>query len=51
MANSRKFSTELMLQKGIDEIINYVHKSEILDFSENEFAFSGDSNAFEENAQ
>jgi hypothetical protein len=40
-----------MLQKGIDEIINYVHKSEILDFSENEFAFSGDSNAFEENAQ
>jgi uncharacterized protein YegP (UPF0339 family) len=51
LANSRKFSTELMLQKGIDEIINYVHKAEILDFSENEFAFSEDSSAFEEDAQ
>jgi hypothetical protein len=40
-----------MLQKGIDEIINYVHKAEILDFSENEFAFSEDSSAFEEDAQ
>jgi len=40
LANSRKFSTELMLQKGIDEIINYVHMAEILDFSENEFVFS-----------
>jgi uncharacterized protein YegP (UPF0339 family) len=40
LANSRKFSTELMLQKGIDEIINYVHKAEILDFSENELVFS-----------
>jgi hypothetical protein len=51
LANSRKFSTELMLQKGIDEIINYVHMAEILDFSENELVFSEDSNAFEENAQ
>ncbi len=40
LANSRKFSTELMLQKGIDEIINYVHMAEILDFSENELVFS-----------
>ena len=39
-AISRKYSTELMMQKGIDEIINYVHKAEILDFSENEFVFS-----------
>ena len=46
LANSRKFSTELMLQKGIDEIINYVHKAEILDFSENELVFSEDSNDF-----
>jgi hypothetical protein len=51
LANSRKFSTELMLQKGIDEIINYVHMAEILDFSENELVFSEDSNGFEENAQ
>ena len=40
LANSRKFSTDLMLQKGIDEIINHVHKAEILDFSENELVFS-----------
>jgi hypothetical protein len=40
LANSRKFSTELLLQKGIDEIINYVHMAEILDFSENELVFS-----------
>jgi uncharacterized protein YegP (UPF0339 family) len=51
LANSRKFSTELMLQKGIDEIINYVHKAEILDFSENEFVFSEDSSAFEDDEQ
>lgn len=51
LANSRKFSTELMLQKGIDEIINYAHKAEILDFSENDFAFSEDSADFEEGAQ
>jgi len=51
LANSRKFSTEIMLQKGIDEIINYVHMAEILDFSENEFVFSEDSSAFEDDAQ
>lgn len=51
LANSRKYSTELMLQKGIDEIINYAHKAEILDFSENDFEFSDDSAVFEEGAQ
>jgi uncharacterized protein YegP (UPF0339 family) len=39
LANSRKFSTELLLQKGIDEIIKYVATSEILDFSEPSLAF------------
>jgi hypothetical protein len=39
LANSRKYSTELLLKKGIDEIIKYVHIAEILDFSENEFIF------------
>ena len=39
LANSRKFTTELLLQKGIDEIIKYVSISEILDFSEPSLAF------------
>jgi uncharacterized protein YegP (UPF0339 family) len=39
LANSRKYSTELRLQKGIDEIVKYVMSAEILDFSENEFVF------------
>ena len=39
LANSRKFTTELLLQKGIDEIVKYVSISEILDFSEPSLAF------------
>ena len=39
LATSRKYSTPLMLAKGIDEILTYLPKSEILDFSENEFVF------------
>ena len=39
LANSRKFTTELLLQKGIDEIVKYVATSEILDFSEPSLAF------------
>lgn len=39
IANSRRFSTELALKKGIDEIIRSIHKSEILDFSELENIF------------
>lgn len=39
LANSRKYSTELRLKKGIDEIIKYVPMAEILDFSESEFEF------------
>lgn len=47
LANSRKYSTELMLQKGIDEIIKYLPVAEVLDFSEGEFAFA-DEDVFEE---
>ena len=36
-ATSRKYTTELLLQKGIKEIVLYASKAEILDFS------SGDS--------
>ena len=39
LANSRKFSTELMLEKGIDQITRYILEAETLDFSENEDVF------------
>jgi len=39
LATSRKYSTELMLKKGINEILLYVSRSEMLDFSENDFVF------------
>ena len=48
LANSRKYSTELLLQKGIDEIIRRVPTAETLDFSENEFAFADEPNVEEE---
>lgn len=38
-ATSRKYSTELMVKKGIEEIVKYGSKAEILDFSNNDFAF------------
>ncbi len=40
LATSRKFTTELMLQKGIDQILKYVPMAETLDFSENEDIFA-----------
>jgi uncharacterized protein len=39
IAISRKYSTELRLQKGIDEILKYGSQAEILDFSNQEFVF------------
>lgn len=39
IATSRKYTTPLLLQKGIDEIILYADKSEVLDFSIDEFVF------------
>lgn len=47
LAHSRKFSTELMLEKGINEIINYAAKAEVLDFSENSFSFANEDDVFE----
>ena len=38
-AISRKYSTELRLQKGINEIVLYAVKSETLDFSESDSIF------------
>jgi uncharacterized protein YegP (UPF0339 family) len=38
-ATSRKYSTELMMQKGMNEIVKYISKSETLDFSNGEMIF------------
>jgi hypothetical protein len=37
IATSRKYTTPLLLQKGIDEISRTAAKSDVLDFSVNEF--------------
>lgn len=39
IATSRKYTTPLLLQKGIDEIIQYASKSDVLDFSIPNFEF------------
>lgn len=33
IAASRKYTTQLLMQKGIDEIVRTLYKSEVLDFS------------------
>ena len=40
LAASRKFTTELLLQKGIDEVLRSVPSAEVLDFSENDSVFA-----------
>ncbi len=40
LATSRKYTTELRLQKGINEIVLYAAKAETLDFSESDFVFA-----------
>ena len=40
LATSRKFSTELMLQKGIDQFLKYAADAETLDFSLSEDVFN-----------
>lgn len=39
IAVSRRYTTQLLLQKGIDEIIKYADKAEYLDFSSSEDIF------------
>ncbi|HPJ09811.1 MAG TPA: DUF1508 domain-containing protein [Flavobacterium sp.] len=48
LANSRKYTTELRVQKGIDEIVKDVAFAEILDFSENDFVFPDSEVVFQE---
>ncbi|MBF4494545.1 DUF1508 domain-containing protein [Flavobacterium sp. JLP] len=38
-ATSRKYTTELLLQKGIKEIVTYSSRAEILDFSSSDSIF------------
>ncbi|CAM3959646.1 DUF1508 domain-containing protein [Flavobacterium branchiophilum] len=46
IATSRKYTTELRLQKGIDEIVKYGHLAETLDFSGSDFAFPPEEAVF-----
>ena len=39
VAKSRQYTTQLLMQKGIDEIIKYADKAEFLDFSSAEDIF------------
>ncbi|MBC7607798.1 MAG: DUF1508 domain-containing protein [Burkholderiales bacterium] len=47
-AISRKYATEPVMQKGIDEIVKYVSVAEILDFSEGNFIFPDTLEVFEQ---
>jgi uncharacterized protein YegP (UPF0339 family) len=47
-ATSRKYTTELLLQKGIKEIVTYSSKAEILDFSSSESIFEDEEEELEE---
>ena len=31
-----------MLEKGINDFVKYAHKSEVIDFSNNDFVFEGE---------
>lgn len=46
LATSRKFTTPLLLQKGIDEIIRSIATAETLDFAENDFVFPAAEEVF-----
>jgi uncharacterized protein YegP (UPF0339 family) len=46
IAVSRKYTTQLLLQKGIDEIIRTIFKSEILDFSNQDLIFPSSEEVF-----
>jgi uncharacterized protein len=46
MAVSRKYSTQLMLEKGINEILKYGSKAEVLDFSNQDLVFPDAESVF-----
>lgn len=46
IAVSRKFSTQLLLEKSINEISKYTDRAEILDFSASSFVFPDEKDLF-----
>ena len=46
IAVSRKYTTPFLMQKGIDEIIRSITKSEILDFSNQDVLFPSEEELF-----
>ena len=50
-ATSRKYTTELLLQKGIKEIFTYATRSEILDFSSGESIFEDEEEVVEDEVE
>jgi uncharacterized protein len=51
LAVSRRYSTLLLLQKGIDDVVKNVPASEFLDFSNQNFVFSPQETVFLKNEQ
>ena len=47
IAVSRKYTTQLLMEKGINEIIRSFAVSEVLDFSSQDFAFPDAADLFE----
>lgn len=41
LGNSRKFTTQLLMQKGLNDFLERAASTETLDFSEQEFLFAG----------
>ncbi len=39
LATSRNFNTEFSMKKAMDDVLKYLPKGEIIDFSENDFVF------------
>ena len=47
LANSRKYTTELLMGKGVDEVLKSIPMAEVLDFSDNDFVFPDAADVFE----
>lgn len=50
LANSRKYTTELLMGKGVDEVLKGIPAAEVLDFSDNDFVFPDAEAVFENDA-
>ena len=46
IAVSRKYTTQLLMEKGVGEIIRTLHKSEVLDFSNQDLIFPSAEEVF-----